>query len=76
MTKQAESPAKLKVLLAEDNPTVRKGIESFLNKWGFESVEADNGDAAWDTLEKDHSIRLAIVDWNLPGLRVYRFVNV
>jgi len=59
---------KPKVLLAEDNPTVRKGIENFLVKWGFEPVEAESGDAAWEALENDHDIRLAIVDWNLPGL--------
>lgn len=59
---------KPKVLLAEDNPTVRKGIENFLGKWGFEPVEAATGDDAWKALENDHEIRLAIVDWNLPGL--------
>ena len=58
----------MKVLLAEDNPTVRKGIENFLVKWGFQPVEADSGDAAWEALENDPEIRLAIVDWNLPGL--------
>jgi|GEM_PF-5577367 len=59
---------KPKVLLAEDNPTVRKGIMNFLTKWGYEPIEADNGDTAWSALEQDHSIRIAIVDWNLPGL--------
>lgn len=54
--------------MAEDNPTVRKGIMNFLGKWGYEPIEADNGDSAWDALEQDHSIRIAIVDWNLPGL--------
>ena len=57
-----------KVLVAEDNPVVRKGLVNFINKWGYEPVEVDNGDVAWKKLENDHSIRLAIVDWNLPGL--------
>nr|MBF0223187.1 response regulator transcription factor [Desulfobulbaceae bacterium] len=68
MTNQTDSPVKPKVLLAEDNPTVRRGIENFLGKWGYEAIEADNGDSAWNELEKDHTIRIAIVDWNLPGL--------
>ncbi len=59
---------KPKILLAEDNPVVRKGLESFLNKWGYNTTSADNGDAAWEILQKDPSIRLAILDWNLPGL--------
>lgn len=57
-----------KILLAEDSPSVRKGLESFLVKWGYEPVSTDNGDSAWEALENDLSIRLAIVDWTLPGL--------
>ncbi|HIJ90769.1 MAG: response regulator transcription factor [Desulfobulbaceae bacterium] len=57
-----------KVLVAEDNPVVRKGLNNFLVKWGYEPIEADNGDTAWNTLETDPSITLAILDWNIPGL--------
>jgi DNA-binding response OmpR family regulator len=57
-----------KVLVAEDNPVVRKGLVNFLEKWGYEVVEADNGDDAWGHIESDANIRLAIVDWNLPGI--------
>lgn len=57
-----------RVLLAEDNPVVRKGLNNFVTKWGFEPVEAENGDDAWQFLESDPTIRLAILDWNLPGL--------
>lgn len=57
-----------KVLVAEDNPVVRKGLINFLQKWGYEFIEADNGDDAWSHIESDQDIRLAIVDWNLPGI--------
>ena len=57
-----------KVLIAEDNNVVRKGLINFLKKWGYQAIEADNGNDAWQALEDDHEIRLAIVDWNLPGL--------
>jgi len=66
-----ETPAtkiRRKVLVAEDNPVVRKGLNNFLVKWGYEPVEADNGDTAWNTLETDPTITLAILDWNIPGL--------
>ncbi|HFQ81421.1 MAG TPA: response regulator transcription factor [Desulfobacterales bacterium] len=65
------SPSKIPkplVLLAEDNPVVRKGVENFLTKWGYETIAADNGDQAWELLEADPAIRLAIIDWNLPGI--------
>ncbi len=57
-----------KILVAEDNPVVRKGLHKFLVQWGYEPVEVDNGDTAWNLLETDISITLAILDWNIPGL--------
>ncbi len=57
-----------KIIIAEDNPVVRKGLVNFLEKWGFDVTEADNGDDAINILEENLDIRLAIVDWNLPGL--------
>ena len=57
-----------KILVAEDNPVVRKGLNNFLTKWGYDPIEADNGDSAWHALETDPAITLAILDWNIPGL--------
>ncbi|MCD6389508.1 MAG: response regulator transcription factor [Desulfobulbaceae bacterium] len=57
-----------KVLIAEDNPVVSKGLTEFLTKWGYAPVPVDNGDDALQRLEEDHQIRLAIVDWSMPGL--------
>lgn len=68
MTDLTSTQNKLKVLLAEDSPSVRKGLENFLVKWGFEPIPVDNGDQAWELLVKDPSIRLVIIDWTLPGL--------
>ncbi len=69
-TNRSSTPAapRPKVLVAEDNAVVRKGLSNFLDIWGYQAVEADNGNDAWQALENDHQIRLAIVDWNLPGL--------
>lgn len=66
--KPAASSNKPKVLLAEDNPVVRKGLFNFMKKWGYSPVEVDNGDDAIRVLDENHQIRLAIVDWNIPGL--------
>lgn len=56
------------VLVAEDNPVVRKGLVNFLGKWGYQPLEVENGDDAWQHLLEKPSIRMAILDWNLPGL--------
>ena len=68
MPELSTSQNRHKILLAEDSPSVRKGLESFLVKWGYEPISTDNGDQAWEVLENDPSIRLAIIDWTLPGL--------
>ncbi len=62
------APSRLKVLVAEDNAVVRRGLANFLTQWGYHPIEVDNGDAAWSALEQHRDIRLAIIDWNLPGL--------
>ncbi|MFH1020675.1 MAG: response regulator transcription factor [Pseudomonadota bacterium] len=66
--KTPKAPERHKILVAEDNPVVRKGLNNFLVKWGYEPIEVDNGDTAWNTLETDTTITLAILDWNIPGL--------
>ena len=48
-----KAPKRHKILVAEDNPVVRKGLNNFLVKWGYEPIEADNGDTAWNALETD-----------------------
>lgn len=58
----------IKVLVAEDNAVVLKGLHNFLQKWGYEPIKAIDGSEAWKILEKDNDIHLAILDWNLPGL--------
>ncbi len=68
MAQDEKGTGKPKILLAEDNPVVRKGAEHFLAEWGYEVIVANDGDAAWHILEENRSIRLAIIDWNMPGL--------
>jgi len=58
----------MKVLVAEDNPAVQILLRSLLTKWNYEVVLARNGGEAWDLLQKDAGIRLAILDWMMPGL--------
>lgn len=58
---------KPKVLIAEDSPVVRRGLQNFLDQWGYQAVECADGKEAWQKLKADPTIRLAILDWNLPG---------
>jgi len=58
----------LSVLIAEENPISRRFLQQTLEKWGYEVVVAENGDAAWRSLEGRDAPPLAILADALPGL--------
>ncbi|MCD6570617.1 MAG: response regulator [Deltaproteobacteria bacterium] len=58
----------MEVLIAEDNPTSRKLLETLLNKWGYEVISASDGNEAWKALQGQEAPKLAILDWMMPGM--------
>ncbi len=56
------------VFIAEDDPGSRLSLEASLKKWGYDVTTAVDGNAAWEVLQKNDSPRLAILDWEMPGL--------
>ncbi|PYK98438.1 MAG: response regulator [Verrucomicrobia bacterium] len=58
----------MRILIAEDDRVSRRLLEARLLKDGHEVVLAEDGAQAWEALQKDPSILLAILDWNMPGL--------
>jgi diguanylate cyclase (GGDEF)-like protein len=58
----------VRVLLAEDDPILRRLLESFLVKWGYEVTLANDGAEAWAILQAEDSPRLALLDWMMPGM--------
>ncbi len=58
----------MKILIAEDDPTSRKVLETLLIKWGYEVVIACDGNQAWQELQCEDSPKLAILDWMMPGI--------
>jgi serine/threonine protein kinase len=58
----------MKVLIAEDNSLWRKVLEQNVAKWGYDPVVAGDGEQAWEVLQRDDAPRLAILDWQMPGL--------
>jgi signal transduction histidine kinase len=55
------------VLIAEDDPTSRRLLESHLRKWGHEVTTAADGTQAWQLFEAA-PYPLVISDWAMPGL--------
>ncbi len=58
----------MKILVAEDDPVLRRLLESSLQKWGYEVVLAKDGAEAWTIMEGREAPRLAVLDWMMPGI--------
>jgi two-component system cell cycle response regulator len=57
----------MKILIAEDDYISCKALENNLREWGYDVVTARDGNQAWE-LARLNDIRLAILDWNMPGI--------
>ncbi len=57
----------MKILIAEDDFISCKALENNLKEWGYEVVVTRDGNEAWE-LARTNDIRLAILDWNMPGI--------
>jgi len=58
----------MKILIAEDDAVSRRVLEATLKRWGYEVAVAHDGGRAWDMLERDPGLSLAILDWMMPGM--------
>jgi two-component system, cell cycle response regulator len=58
----------MRILIAEDDLTSRTILAAIVKKWGYEPVAVPDGEAAWKAMQKDDAPRLALLDWNMPGL--------
>lgn len=58
----------MKVLIAEDDSVSRLLLDSILREWGYDVVTTSDGLEAWDALTGPAAPRLAILDWQMPGV--------
>ncbi|QDU88000.1 Serine/threonine-protein kinase PknB [Pirellulimonas nuda] len=58
----------MKILVAEDNPLWRSMLARNVENWGHEAVVAEDGTQAWEVLQREDAPRLAILDWQMPGI--------
>jgi DNA-binding response OmpR family regulator len=56
----------MKILIADDDLAFRQVLSDVLHSWGYEVVEAGNGEDAWRLLQADRSLQLAVLDWEMP----------
>lgn len=58
----------MKILVADDEPTVRRIMQSFLEKNRYEVVTADCGMQALEAMAAEGAPNVAIIDWMMPDL--------
>lgn len=62
------SNAPIKVLIADDDQPTRLLLRAAIKQWGYELVEASDGEEAWNSLQAPNAPRLLILDWLMPKL--------
>jgi len=58
----------MKLLIADDDLTSRTMLAAVTRKWGFESIAVEDGEAAWQVLQKSDPPLLLLIDWEMPKL--------
>ena len=58
----------MRVLIADDDATLRYGLQAQLERWGYETLVVADGEAARAVLHGSSPPPLAILDWNMPGV--------
>jgi len=58
----------MRILIAEDAPTARIMLTTWLETWGFTPIVVENGRLAWEILQSKNPPRLALLDWMMPEM--------
>jgi len=73
---QVQSSAR--VLIADDDPVMRRLLESIVMKEGYDAVVVDDGREAYRILQSDADFRGAIFDMMMPhleGMEIIRYMR-
>jgi sigma-B regulation protein RsbU (phosphoserine phosphatase) len=58
----------MKVLIADDDRLSAAMLQRRLEGWGLQVVVVPDGAQAWEAIQQDPAISLAIVDWMMPAI--------
>jgi phosphoserine phosphatase RsbU/P len=58
----------MKILIADDDNFSRRVLEAQLQKCGHIVISCSSGESALETLRRDGSIDLVVLDWMMPGM--------
>lgn len=58
----------VKVLIADDDSSMRNLLRTAVTQWGYQVIEASNGEEAWEIMQQADPPWLLIIDWKMPKL--------
>jgi two-component system, cell cycle response regulator len=58
----------MKLMIAEDDPSLRNLLKLYLTRWGYDVIVTQDGNEAWQTLLSEDAPRLVLMDWMMPGM--------
>jgi phosphoserine phosphatase RsbU/P len=58
----------LRILVAEDQAVARFVLEDTLSSWNYDVISVADGVTAWEALRAEEAPKLALLDWEMPGL--------
>ena len=64
-----------RALIADDSSTARRLLYKELEAFGFEVIEAENGQEAWNLAQQTSRIDIIIADYNMPRMNGLEFLK-
>ncbi|GGO77998.1 response regulator [Nocardioides deserti] len=65
----------MQALIIDDSRAMRSILRRIVTDLGWSTAEAGNGQEALDLLEGGHTPDLCLIDWNMPVMDGYTFVQ-
>lgn len=75
LVRRLERNRRISALVVDDSPSARAYAGGLLSMYGYRVVEADDGASGLLAVEKDATIRLAVVDQEMPGMEGVEFTR-
>ncbi|NVB43251.1 response regulator [Pseudenhygromyxa sp. WMMC2535] len=68
--------AKLRVLVVDDEPSVRRIAERVLEREGIEALSASDGDEALEIMDREAHLDLIVLDASMPRMSGERVLQI
>ena len=65
----------MKAIVVDDSKAIRSILAKYLQELGFEVAEAGDGNQALEHLKNGGEVAVAMVDWNMPNMDGYDFIQ-